>query len=202
MGLVHAKALHQAAHGGRAQVGLRLLAVEQVIQRTLAQRALRDQHFVDVEQREDGSQHADAAADHSAAIILEPVHAHTIGAARGKQLGVQPVEPFACDLAFGRCTGRCQHVAHGAHGAGRSVGHVPGVALIGVERFVEHGLGRHLGGFKGARRELAVREIPRGPCHAAHAERCHGGGRELAAQDDFGGAATDVDHQTAFVRLR
>jgi hypothetical protein len=106
----------QYRHGRPAHVGVRPLAVEHVVQQAVAQRALRRPHLVDLQQREEGAQHAEPAPDHGAAVFLEPGQPHAVGAARREQRVVQPVEPFARDHAGG-VAGTLQHVRHGADGS-------------------------------------------------------------------------------------
>jgi hypothetical protein len=98
----------------------------------------------------------------------------------------------------GSAAGRGQHVADRADGAGGAVGHVPLVAGVAGERVVEHGLGRHLGGAEGGGGELAFAEVFHRPGDAAHAVRLHALGHQGLADDHFGGAPADVDHQPAF----
>jgi hypothetical protein len=94
-----------------------------------------------------------------------------------------------------------QHVGHRAHGARRAVGHGPQAGRKGVQRLVEHRLGRDLGGFS-----ACGVNCPRGSSGSTR-PRCPAGttpsaGGVALAQDHLGGAPADVDHQPALVGLR
>ena len=128
-----------------------MLAIQQVEQRAVAQGALGHLHLVDLEQVEHGTQHTDAAADDRAPVFLQTVHAHLVRAAGRHQLLAQPVQALAGDGAGGPAGG-AQHVTHRAYGSRRAVGHVPGIAVIGAQRFFQHGLRGDLGGFERRRR--------------------------------------------------
>ena len=113
----------------------------------------------------------------------------------------QQVQPATGDGAGRLAQGR-QDVANGTYRAGGTVRHVPGVAPVGVQRFVQHGFGGNFCDLEGLGRELAVGEIFHRPGHAAHAVRGDHVGVVVLAQDHFGGTPTDVHHQAALVGLR
>ena len=75
-----------------AHVGVGMFAIEHVVQHAMAQGALGGLHAVDPQQVEHGPQHADAAADHGPAVVLQPRQPHAVGAARLQQLALQPVQ--------------------------------------------------------------------------------------------------------------
>ncbi|MNT05903.1 hypothetical protein D3C72_1405480 [compost metagenome] len=164
----------------------------------MAQGALGDLHFLDVEQVEHRAQHAQAAADHGLAVFAHAVDAQLVDAAGLEQAVEQPVEALARDEAS-LAAGGSEHVAHRADGAGGAVGHVPLVAGVAGERVVQHGLGRDFGGAKGGGGELAFAEMLHRPGDAAHAVRLHALGLERVADDHFGGAPADVDDEAALL---
>ena len=100
LGCVSAKFRRQPRHGGGAQIGLFLLAVNQVVQHAVAQRALCGLHLVDLQQVKHRTQHTDTAANHSAAVVF---HAFQLQAVHGlgfQQLVQQPVQPGPRDDAW------------------------------------------------------------------------------------------------------
>ena len=90
-----------------------MLAVQQIVECTLAQGALRHVHLPYFEQIENGSQHADASTNHGPTVFLEAFEAHTVGMLRAQQTLLKPVEPLCGDDPSGAAS-RSEHVAHGS----------------------------------------------------------------------------------------
>ena len=199
--LVDAEPARQPLHGGGADVGFAVLALQQVVQRAMAQRPLRRVQLLDLQQVEHCLQHADAAADHGPPVVLDAVQAQLVGRASREQAVMQPRQARPVDDAR-RVASRGQHVGHRADGAGRAVSHVPFARSVGAQRFVQHGLGGHFGPCKRGLGELAVGEVLHGPGHTAHPIAFRHVGGEALAQDQLGRAAANVHHQPALVRLR
>jgi len=114
---------------------------------------------------------------------------------------VSQSRPAAGDQAGGPAVG-AQHLGHGTHRARGAVGHVPFGGREGVQRLVDLGLGRHLGGLEGGRGDLTLGEVAVGPGHAAQPVGLHAPGLVALAEDHFRRAAADVHHQPALVGLR
>ena len=177
------------------------VAPGQVAQQPVAQSAGGGLHLVDLQQIEDRAQDADATADHCPPVFLHARQAQPVCALCLHQFGQQPVQPGTADRA-GRPPRVGQDVAHRPDRASRAVGHVPAVAPVGLQGFVEHGLGGDLGHLERLRAELPIREVAGRPGNAAHAVRLHLPRLESLAQDQLGGAPADVRHQTPFIGLR
>ena len=197
---VHRKPAAEPLHGALAHVRHVGFAVDQVVQRPVAQRALGGLHVVDAKQVKHRTQHADAPADDQLAVVFDAFKAQVVHGLRTQQAFLQPVQAFTADgVAVAPIGG--QHIGNGPHRARRAVGHVPLVAGEHVECFVQHRLRGNFGGFERHGCERVVGEITRRPGHTAQAERVHGLGPKALAHDDFGGAPANVHHQAALVRL-
>ena len=155
----------------------------------------------DAQQLEHRAHHAHAAANDGLAVFAHTGHAQLVGALGGNQSLQQPVQAFLGNAAR-RPTGCHQHIADSAHGTGRSVGRAPVVGVVGVQRFVQYSRGGNLGHLKGFFAELAIGKVAGGPGNAAHAKGLHDLGCQALAQDQLGGASTNVDHQAALVAGR
>ena len=190
----------QALDAGGAQIGRVLFPVEQVIKNAVAQRTLGGFHLFNAQQSEHSPQHADAAANDGAPVILHAVEFHAVGMLRLEQAIEQPVEAITRDKA-GRPTRGRQYIADGANRAGRTIGDIPDARLVGIDRFIKHRFGRNFSHLESARRELAVRKVLHGPGYATDAVGLHRACIEALAQDHFGGASADVDNQAALIRL-
>ena len=114
----------QPLHRRAADVGFSMLAVQQVVQDAMAQCALGCLHLLDLQQVEQRQQHAQAAADHGAPVFLQALELHPVGAARGQQLLLQPVQPVTGDAAALPARG-AEDVAHRADRPRRAVRHIP-----------------------------------------------------------------------------
>ena len=157
-------------------------------------------HLIDLQEIENRPQNAQAATDDRSPVVFHAGQTQSIRALRAEQFVQQPVQALSGDAACGP-TSRSQDISHGAHGAGRPIGHVPGVAPIGIECFVQHRFGRNFCHFKGVPGELVIREITCGPCNAADTIGFHLLRLKPLTQDQFGRAAANVNHQTALISL-
>ena len=196
---IHREARCQALDRRSRQVGVIALAAHQVANQAVTQTAAGQLEVVNLKQVKHRAKNAQAAADDGPAVVLHARQAQAIRAVRIQQGLQHPVQPLAAYRAC-RPAGCRQHVAHRSHRAGRAVGHVPGVLLMGVERLIQHRFGGDLGHLKRIGGELALWKVTRRPGNAAHAVRLHHRGLHALAQNQFGRSATDVQHQSALVR--
>jgi hypothetical protein len=155
----------------------------------LAQRALGDLHFLDVEQVEDRAHMP--AADDGAAVVLQAIHAHPLGAAGAQQ------------LSFSQCSALRRMQPGGSPARSgcrpprprcpRAVGHVPAVAPVASRASSSTALAAISAVLKacGVNRPCGILHRPG---HAARGTRPPPGA-VLLAQDHLGGATADVDHQ-------
>ncbi|MCY1548882.1 hypothetical protein D9M68_850210 [compost metagenome] len=81
LGFICREAVSQPVHGAFAHVAAVGVAVDQVVQRAVAQRALGGQHLLDAEQVEDRAQNAHASAHHGAAVVLQAFDAQLVNVA-------------------------------------------------------------------------------------------------------------------------
>ena len=167
--IVHLKFGDQLLHRGRAQVGLLLVALYQVIKHAMAQGTIGGMHFINLKQIKHGAQHAQAPAYHQAAVVLHAVDAQAVHMLCLDQPVSQPIEPGDVDQA-GRPAGRSEHVADRPNGARRPIGHVPGIGSVNIQGLVEHRLGGNFSHPKGVGGELTIGEILHGPSHTAQPE--------------------------------
>ena len=173
LGGIGAKFLCQALDRARTQVGMFHVAVNQVVQNTVAQRAVGRLHALNSEQLKRGAQDAQAATDHGFAVILDAIQAQAVDRLGLDQSVTQPVQPVAGDHVA-RPAGGVQRVGHGADGAGRAIRHVPGVAPVQRGGLVHDGGGGNFRHLEGVGRELAVAKVAHGPGHTADPVGLHG----------------------------
>ncbi|MNV50174.1 hypothetical protein D3C71_1421680 [compost metagenome] len=158
-------------------------------------------HLADVQQIKHGAQHTDTSADHGAPFILQSVHAQAISGLRTQKSIAKPVQAFAGNEAH-RPPCRGEYISHCACRARRSIRHVPGAGPEGPNGFVQHCFGSNFGSTEGINGEFTVGEIPLRPRDAPYPERRYRLRRVLLAHDELCGAASDVNHQSALIRLR
>ncbi len=116
--------------------------------------------------------------------------------AEAQQLPAQLAQAVGRDVAQGRGeAGLLHHLADRLDGAGGADGHVPAQLAIGLGNARQLLPGRGQRAFEVARGDLAVGKKAGGIAHAAHVQRFGGQRLEAVADDEFGGAAADVDHQ-------
>ena len=195
------KASCKTCNTGGAQIRLSLFPVNQVIQYAVAQCALRCLHLFNAQQVKHSAQHTDTATNHGPAVFFHAVNFQAICTLGFDQAIQQPVESGLTDKTSWPVT-RCQHVTDSANRARRPVSHVPRAGLVGIDSFVQYGLGGHFGRLESAQSELPVCKVLHRPGHAAHPVRLHVQGIQTIADDHFRRSSANVHDQPTFVRLR
>ena len=156
---IHCKPRAEAFDGNPRQIRLLVGAAHQVVDQAVPQAAIGVVQHVDLKQVKQGPKNAKPPANDGPPVIFHAGDPQAVRALGLKQLFKHPVQALAAHRP-GSPTGRSQHVAHCADGARRTIGHVPSIASIGVERFIEHRLGRDFSRVKCVGGELPLREIP------------------------------------------
>ena len=194
----------QVGHRQVAQVTVPCLAARlqplvQVDDDTLAQRTLGRLQCVDAELRGQGVQDGQAAADDGFAVGLQRRQVEPVDRAGLDAALHAPAQAFGRDGAVAAAAG----LQHLRHRAGRSAGAqrvLPQRAAEGVQGLFEFGARGHLCSAEGVGTEAAVAKVAHRQADRADRERLRHLRHAAFAQDQFGRAAADVDHQARLVR--
>jgi hypothetical protein len=176
-------------------------AADHVVEQALAHRRLANAHLADVERRETRFEDRDAAREHADAIVGEAGQAQLVDAAAGDDRVADAPQRDARDAGLAP-TGRLRDRADRLDRARRADRLVPALRAIVRRELLQ--LDRDLGlrAMPAFRTDLAVFEEAQRARDTAHLQAFLLDRLEMLADDEFGAAAADVDHEPPFGRLR
>ena len=187
-------ALLHASHRARAGILVRE-AADHVVEQSLAQRAVRDAHLLDLERFEQLGENRQAARKHRGSLRGHFRQANLVDVARLDGLVDQSLQ------AFGRDGDRCRiemadAVGDDADRAGTAHRVLPALRPERRLHRLELEPRRHACAPQALLRDLAVAKVRQAHTDAAHVQALEPQRIEAFADDELGAAAADVHHQS------
>ncbi len=182
-----------AAHAATRRAQCRV-ALVQVDDHALAQRAAGRPQGLDAEVRGQRVEQSQAAGDHRTALFLQAGQVEAVDVAGTQAALDQPAQACWRDDAVVDAAGR-QQLRHGADRARCAQRFLPVPRRKRFERFLEFGAGGDLSGAERGRGEAAIGKVLHRQADAADGERLGHPRLAASAEDHLGRAAADVDHQ-------
>ncbi len=165
----------------------------------MAQRAARRLQCRDAEVGHQRVEHGEAAAEHGAAVFLQPGEGEPVDATGAQALLDAPTQAVCGDGAVADAVGH-QQLRHRSRRARRAERFLPVHRRERFERLFQLGAGGDLRGAERRFAEAAVAEPAHRQADAADLERLGAHRGAAAAEDHLGGAPADVDDEARPVR--